>query len=428
MDCRLVQHSLGSGASEMEPINYMLDVQSPVQMALGGFGTAMDQAKTRQAMQFANTEEARAAEKFQIEKRAIEEARAAAAAERQAAVTAKERGDAAMMRLIELGQNATTKDYLIAIAQNPAYKESLGTVFETFGEERKSGEVQFGTKLFSSLKSNPEVAKSLIEERMVAAEAAGDKATVDTMKSFQLMLDQPGGADILAATVGTTLAGVMGGTEFKAVMEAIGVPDGKGDFDQEQKIRKEYVDRTKDFATVSQAFNRINASQDTGPGDIALIFNYMKMLDPGSTVREGEFATAQNSGGLSVALQNLYNQTVRGERLTSEQRTAFKSQASSLLEAARQTEMSVRQDLMPVVQEYNLDPERVFGTVGAGQTTEDETAEETGVEPPPSTTPVAIPQSFSSSQAVIDAARNAGVTVEEIWSVMTQEQRAQYGG
>lgn len=412
----------------MDPINYILDVQSPLQMALGGYGTAMEQAQTRQSMQLANTQEARAAQEFAIKKRAAEEARAAAAAEKKAAIAARQRGDAAMLRLIELGPKATTKDYLLAIAENPTYKESLGTVFETVGEERKAGEINFGTKLFSSLKSNPAVAKTMIEERKAAAEAAGDKATVDTMKSFELMLEQPGGADILAATVGTTLAGVMGGADFKATMEAIGVPDGKGNFDQEQKTRKEYVDRTKDYATVSAAYDRVNASQDTGAGDIALIFNYMKMLDPGSTVREGEFATASNSGGVPAAIQNYYNKAVSGERLTAEQRASFKSQAADLLTAAKQTEARARADLMPVVKEYNLDPERVFGTAGVGQTAEDGTAEETGVEPPPSTTPVAIPQSFSSSQAVIDAAKNAGVTIEDIWKVMSPEQRAQYGG
>lgn len=414
----------------MDPINYILDVQSPLQMALGGYGTAMEQAQTRQSMQLANTQEARAAEEFAIKKRAAEEARAAAAAKKQAAIAARQRGDAAMLRLIELGPKATTKDYLLAIAENPTYKESLGTVFETVGEERKAGEIGFGTKLFSSLKSNPAVAKTMIEERKAAAEAAGDKATVDTMKSFELMLEQPGGADILAATVGTTLAGVMGGADFKATMEAIGVPDNVNAdaFDQELKVRKEYVDRTKNYAEVAQSYDRVMASDDTPAGQLGLIFGYMKMLDPGSTINSGEYANAQNTGGVPDAIRNIYNGILSGNKLTPEQQKGFKDQAGLYFEAAKKTEARARADLMPVVKQYKLDPERVFGTAGVGQTAEDGTAEETGVEPPPSTTPVAIPQSFSSSQAVIDAAKNAGVTIEDIWKVMSPEQRAQYGG
>jgi hypothetical protein len=422
----------------MQPINYMLDVQSPVQMALGGYNTALDQASTRQSMQFANTQEARAAETFEMQKQATLESQRAAAAERQAAIEAQERGNAAMMRLIDLGKNATTKDYLIAIAQNPTYKESLGTVFETFGDERRSGEISFGTKLFSALSSNPNIARNLIEERRLAAEESGDRETADTMKSFEMMLEQEGGADVLKATVGTTLAGVMGGSEFKATMEALGIPDGTGNFDQEQKIRKEYTDRTKEFTTVQQAYDRITASQDTGPGDIALVFNYMKMLDPGSTVREGEFSTASNSGGVSAAIRNTYNSLVNGQRLTADQRGSFKSQASDLLGAARQTEQRVRQDLMPVIEEYGLDPARVFGTVGLGQPPEDENTEGAGAEVPPSSAPgaqgVAPPQSFVTSQRVIDAARQATqetgveVTPADIWQQMSPEQRAQYGG
>lgn len=211
----------------MEPINYMLDVANPMQMALGGYQSALGQAQTRQQMGLANTQEARAAEAFALEKRAMEEQRAAAAAERQAAIEARQRGDAAMMRLIELGPNATSKDYLIAINENPAYKESLSTVFDTFSEERKAGEIQSGLQLWAAVKSNPAVAASLIAERKRAAEAAGDQETLDTMKVFEAQLAAPGGSDLLTATLGSSLAGLMGADDFKKAAEAIGVGSGE---------------------------------------------------------------------------------------------------------------------------------------------------------------------------------------------------------
>lgn len=211
----------------MEPINYMLDVANPMQMALGGYQSALGQAQTRQQMGLANTQEARAAEAFALEKRAMEEQRAAAAAERQAAIEARQRGDAAMMRLIELGPNATSKDYLIAINENPAYKESLSTVFDTFSEERKAGEIKSGLQLWAAVKSNPAVAASLIAERKRAAEAAGDQETLDTMKVFEAQLAAPGGSDLLTATLGSSLAGLMGADDFKKAAEAIGVGSGE---------------------------------------------------------------------------------------------------------------------------------------------------------------------------------------------------------
>lgn len=399
----------------MEPINYMLDVANPMQMALGGYQSALGQAQTRQQMGLANTQEARAAEAFALEKRAMEEQRAAAAAEREAAIQARQRGDAAMSRLIELGAKATAKDYLIAINENPAYKESLTMVFDTFGDERKAGEIQSGLQLWAAVKSNPAVAASLIAERKRAAEEAGDMGTADTMKALEIQLNGPGGSDLLTATLGSSLAGLMGADAFKAAAEAIGVGSGEDNkeiFEREKQVRKEYTDLTKDYRAVAQAYDRVEASQDTGPGDIALIFNYMKMLDPGSTVREGEFATAQNSGGIPVALQNIYNQSVRGERLTPEQRASFKSQANDLFGAARKSEERARASLMPVINEYGLNENQIFGAPG-----EPQEEAETG-----------IPASFLTNKSVTDAATAAGVTPEDMWNVMTPEQRARYGG
>jgi hypothetical protein len=58
--------------------------------------------------------------------------------------------------------------------------------------------------------------------------------------------------------------------------------------------------------------------------DIALIFSFMKTLDPGSTVREGEFATAANAGGIPDRIVATYNKALKGEFLADdEQRNNF---------------------------------------------------------------------------------------------------------
>jgi len=65
-----------------------------------------------------------------------------------------------------------------------------------------------------------------------------------------------------------------------------------------------------------------------------LIFNFMKMLDPGSVVRESEFATAQNAGGVDDRVRASYNKVLRGERLSKRQRGDFMKRSSSLMDAA----------------------------------------------------------------------------------------------
>lgn len=221
---------MGAGGSDMvRPMNYILDVANPLQMALGGYDAAMRQSQQRQEMDFATAEEERTQQmhplRMQAAQMQVQQARqqmAQAAAQQEAAA----RGQAAMGRLIELGPNATSEDYLIALGQNPEYKTQLSEVFNTFSEQRKQGELDFGKRLFAAINANPDVARQMIEQRREAAENAGDRQTADTMRSFEMLLDMPEGDQILRATVGTSLAGAMGGSNFKATMDVLGIGGG----------------------------------------------------------------------------------------------------------------------------------------------------------------------------------------------------------
>lgn len=103
-------------------------------------------------------------------------------------------------------------------------------------------------------------------------------------------------------------------------------------FKRATTLRKEFVANSKDFVKVRDSYNRIEASaKDPSPaGDLALIFNYMKVLDPGSTVREGEFATAESSGSVPSRISAKYNKILEGERLAPEQRKDFLKRSKSL--------------------------------------------------------------------------------------------------
>lgn len=71
--------------------------------------------------------------------------------------------------------------------------------------------------------------------------------------------------------------------------------------------------------------------EPTAANDLALIFNYMKVLDPGSAVREGEFATAQNAAGVPEQVRNLFNKAMEGTRLSQDQRQKFAETADNSL-------------------------------------------------------------------------------------------------
>jgi len=88
----------------------------------------------------------------------------------------------------------------------------------------------------------------------------------------------------------------------------------------------------KGYIDIRDSYNRIIASakDPSAAGDMALIFNYMKVLDPGSTVREGEFATAQNSAGVPEIIRAQYNKVMSGKRLSTSQRDDFVDRAKKL--------------------------------------------------------------------------------------------------
>ena len=110
--------------------------------------------------------------------------------------------------------------------------------------------------------------------------------------------------------------------------------ESKAQKEEIMKLRKEFNGTTeaKNFATIKQQYDGLKASANlkTPAGDIALIFGYMKMLDPNSVVREGEFATAQNAGGIDEKIRNAYNKAKNGTRLQDSQRRDFVKNAEAL--------------------------------------------------------------------------------------------------
>lgn len=86
-----------------------------------------------------------------------------------------------------------------------------------------------------------------------------------------------------------------------------------------QDLRKEFVAMSKDFIKVRDAFGRMQAISSNpnpeGVDDIGLIFNFMKMLDPGSVVRESEFRTLENAQGVPDQLMTFFNKLKQGEKL-----------------------------------------------------------------------------------------------------------------
>ena len=99
-----------------------------------------------------------------------------------------------------------------------------------------------------------------------------------------------------------------------------------------QSINKDITGFIKDANLIKNTATDLETLKGigSGPASIAAVFKFMKALDPTSVVREGEFATAENSAGIPEGISNFYNRMVRGERLGDTQFEQFVDTAKGL--------------------------------------------------------------------------------------------------
>jgi hypothetical protein len=140
--------------------------------------------------------------------------------------------------------------------------------------------------------------------------------------------------------------------------------------DDEASFRREYNSITSGFRDVQASYGRIKATDATTPaGQLSLVYQYMKMLDPGSTVMQGEQASAANARGVPEATRNLYNQIVLGKPLSAAQVADFTNQADRLYARSLEDYDQARTTYEGLAGMYGFDPERTVPDLATGRTT-----------------------------------------------------------
>ena len=130
-------------------------------------------------------------------------------------------------------------------------------------------------------------------------------------------------------------------------------------------LRNRYEKKTQNMGKIESAYNKILQTKPTAAGDVALVFQFMKMLDPTSTVGPGEQASAQNAAGISEKIINMYNRALTGESMGEKQRSEIREQAKNYYDAEREVtdrELSIVADY---AQQSNIPLPKVFGVEGA---------------------------------------------------------------
>jgi len=150
-------------------------------------------------------------------------------------------------------------------------------------------------------------------------------------------------------------------------------------FKRSKDLRAEFTKSSEDFVKLRDAIQKVrtNATDPSGAGDLSLIFNYMKILDPGSVVRESEFATAASTGSYGARIQGLVAKAMKGERLAPQVRADFLKTANELFSGQKKLQDALREDTKRLAKKFGIDPELVLRDFQGGL------SGAVGVPPPP---------------------------------------------
>jgi hypothetical protein len=147
------------------------------------------------------------------------------------------------------------------------------------------------------------------------------------------------------------------------------IPGGPGDlrntaqgFGQENALRDEYQKGANLFNVTNDAYSKVSSVPASPAGDLSMLYNYMKMLDPNSVVRESEFRVAATARPL---LENLglswdrINSVWAGRGMTTGQREDFKRSAEGVYNSALSNQAQRDTQYTNLANSYGLDPNRV---------------------------------------------------------------------
>jgi len=137
--------------------------------------------------------------------------------------------------------------------------------------------------------------------------------------------------------------------------------DAKQKADVEEGLRKEVTQHAKEFNTVNDAAQQLDAISRTPSAakDMAMVFAFMKILDPNSVVRETEYASAARAAGLGDRIEGYITKIQSGQFLTPEQRLDFLNTAKSLASSKQQGYQQTLDRYRDIAGRVKVDPRNV---------------------------------------------------------------------
>lgn len=311
------------------------------QIYLGAANNAAERRRAQWEMDRADRSEQRQV-KMQDREIANQDAARTATADRNKALFeairhAKETGDTSMIHQIdpELGLKYDDMQLDREKYQNPA-KDPASTA--QANRQRAAFEFNAARQVMQDPTQAPAMAR---EAERMGADAPGEHLLLsEDLAGPQVF---PDAGDVATA---------------RGRAEATGAPI---DAPSSTDLRKEVMGSPvfKAAQEVKTAWQKIQGAPPNPAGDISLLYGFMKLQDPGSTVREGEYATAANAQGVPEWVRLQWNKMVDGDKLGDAQRRQFKNEAGRLYSSQRRTLDPQLGEYRRIAQQEGVDPDSV---------------------------------------------------------------------
>jgi hypothetical protein len=126
-------------------------------------------------------------------------------------------------------------------------------------------------------------------------------------------------------------------------------------------LRDDYRNDSKNYAEIKRQSAIIKAALNdpSAAGTLSAATAYMKMLDPGSVVRESELGMAMNTQGAIDRLASYWATIEMGKVLTPQQKADFARLSDLYVKAAEEAQRNINKRYSDIATGYGLDPKRV---------------------------------------------------------------------
>ena len=152
---------------------------------------------------------------------------------------------------------------------------------------------------------------------------------------------------------------------MSAPKTVIDMTGGQKGFENEMTLKKTFAAEPvyKAYSEMQSAYGQITDSlkQASPAGDLAAATKFMKLLDPGSVVRESELGMAMAASGALDRATNYAQMRINGTKLTDTQRKDFQQLSNQLFGTATSAYNQKRGEFEQMGSAYGIDANRALG-------------------------------------------------------------------